>query len=150
LSLINFKKNILVVNVNQLQRIWNNGFNFLFNFFYFSLNFLLFGSFFFKNEILSYNWNNSILTQTNWKYSYSFFIYKTNKFNDKNDFFFTKLVDCGIDFFLVVDTFFHFKNLFYFKKNNIYTFGLTAFNLNPWLVDYPFPILNSNLIIQYF
>jgi hypothetical protein len=111
---------------------------------------LLFGSFFFKNEILSYNWNNSILTPHNWKYSYSFFVYKTNTFSSKVDFFFWKLNEQGIDFSLVIDTFFHFKNIFYFKKNNIYTFGLIPFNLNPWIVNYAFPILNLSLLTQYF
>jgi hypothetical protein len=45
---------------------------------------------------------------------------------------------------------FHYKNLFYFKKHHIYTFGLLPSNLNPALVNYPFPILNFNLLVQHF
>jgi hypothetical protein len=96
------------------------------------------------------NWNYNIFEINLWKYYFPFFIFKLNNYNKKTDFFFNKLNSLGINFFLITDCFYHFKNLHYIKKKNLYSIGLINLELNPWLVDYPILNFFESFLTQLF
>lgn len=103
-----------------------------------------------KNEILAINWYHSKFSINLWNYYFPFFIFKLNNYNKKSEYFFEKLFYTNINFFIIIDTIFHYKNLHYFNKYNYYTIGLVDASVNPSLVS--FPILNffNNYNIQIF
>ena len=79
-----------------------------------------------------------------------FFTLQSLSFNKKTDFFFSKFKECETDFFFITDTDYHYKNLNYFNKNQIFTIGLIGINLNPFLVNYCIPIFVNNNVTQLF
>lgn len=145
-----FKHNSISINVTKIFAKWNDFYNFLFNIFYYNYNILLFGSYLFKNEISALNWINFNLEMNAWRYCFPFFTLKTNIFNKKIDFFFNKLKSSNFDFFLITDSHYHFKNLYFFKKYKFFTIALNDLNLNPNLFNYSIPVISSNNLVQFF
>jgi hypothetical protein len=146
----NKNSSIIILNVKKLMNRWRDALDLFYNIFYFNYNPLIFSSPLFKNEILALNWNYNKWNINIWKYSFPFFIFKPNTYSNKIDFFFEKLKFLNINFFFVTDCFYHFKNLFYFKKHNYFTVGLTQINNNPWTVSYPILSFFNNYLIQFF
>jgi hypothetical protein len=105
---------------------------------------------FFKNETLSLNWSLNKWDIRSWKYCYPFFVFKTNLFSQKTNFFYDKLITLGYTFFIVTDCIYHYKNIYFFKKKQLYTVGLIPLNVNPWLVTYPVFASSNNYLNQIF
>ena len=146
----NHKNKIIVIHSVKFLARWKDAYDLIFNIFYYNFNPLIFGSPFFKNQILSLNWNYNNFEVNIWKYYFSFFIFKLNNFSSKSDFFYSKLRDLNINFFFVTDCFYHFKNLHYFKRHDYYTVGLININISPWLISYPIISFFDNFLIQLF
>lgn len=146
----NIKKDIIIININKFLFRWKDAYSFIFNIYYYDFKPLYFGTYFFKNEILSLNWKENCLNPSLWKFNYSFFIFKTNKFNVKNDFFFLKLAAVNLDFTIITDPLFHFKNIYYLNRNKFFILSLIDINLDPWLVNYPIPVVYNSNLIQFF
>lgn len=142
--------NILLTDTKKFFKRWHNAYTVLFNVFFYNFSPTVFGTPFFKNEILSLNWHYSNLDTNTWKYTFPFFVYKLNNFNRKIEFFFNKLQEANVNLYFITDCFYHFKLLHYFNKQKLYTLGLVSSNLNPWLVSYPLPVLSNNLFLQFF
>lgn len=146
----NNKNKVIIFNFNKIFLRWNDTYNLLFNIFYYNLNPLLLGSPLFKKEILSLNWQYSNFDINLWRYYFPFFIFKTNKYSPKTDFFFDRISSLGINFFLITDCHFHYKNLSYLKKKNLYTIGLIDVNTQPWIVTYPILTFFESYLTQSF
>ncbi len=142
-------KLILIDPVKFLIR-WKDSYDLLYNIFYYNFNPLVFSSNLFKNETLALNWNYNIFDINLWRYYFPFFIFKLSNFNKKTDFFFDKIFSKGINFFLITDCQFHYKNLHYINKKNFYSIGLVNINLDPWLVTYPIISFFENFLTQLF
>jgi hypothetical protein len=72
------------------------------------------------------------------------------RYNFKSNFFFEKLIYFNINFFLLTDCSYHYKNIYYMKKNNAFTIGLININLSPWIISYPIITFFDNYITQFF
>ena len=144
------QKKVLILNIHKFLIRWKEAYDLLFNIFFYNFNPLFFSSNFFKNETLSLNWNYNTFDINLWKYYFPFFTLKLNNYNKKTDFFFSKLFFLKINFFLITDCEYHYKNIHYMQKNNGYTIGLINFNLNPWLVSYPIISFLENFLVQLF
>lgn len=144
------KNEIILINTKKFNERWTDAYNLLFNVFFYNLNYLLFGSPFFKKEILALNWNNNLLEINMWRYYFPFFIFKLNKHNKQVSYYLDKLNFLEINFYLITDCAYHYKNLYYLKKKNLYSVGLISINLNPWLIDYPIITFFENYITQLF
>jgi hypothetical protein len=118
--------------------------------FFYKINPIIFSSPFFKKETLSFNWNFHNWEQALWRYYFNFFYFKFNKNTTKFDFFTLKLQEMDIDFFLITDVNYHFKNLYFFRNYKFYTIGLTPINVNPWIVNYPVPVVQNHYLMQLF
>lgn len=149
-SITTSKEKIIVINSQKLINRWKSSYDFMFNIFYFDLNFTIFSSPVFKKETLSVNWSSISWSLSLWKYYSPFFIFQPNRYNKKIEFFFKKLKQIDISFFIVTDCLYHYKNLFYLKKNNSFTLGLINFYDNPWIVSYPIISFFDNYLIQSF
>lgn len=149
-SIVGNKNKIIIINSAKFLARWKTSYDLLFNIFYYNLNPLLFSSPSFKKQTLALNWNYNNWSVDLWKYYAPFFVFQPNRYDKKINFFFSKLKTLNANFFIVTDCFYHYKNLFYFKKNDYYTVGLINVNNNPWLVSYPIISFFDNFLIQLF
>lgn len=146
----NNKNKVLIFDFNKIFLRWNDSYNLLFNIFYYNINPLILGSPLFKKEVLSLNWQYSNFDINLWRYYFPFFVFKANKYSSKTDFFFERISSMGVNFFLVTDCHFHFKNLSYLKKRNLYTVGLIDMHTQPWIVTYPILTFFESALSQAF
>lgn len=146
----NFKKNFVLIDSRKLLNRWKNAQNLIFNVYYYQFLPLIFGSFDFKQEILALNWNNLKLDLMFWRYSFTFFFFKINKYGFKINQFYNKLSLYNFNFFFISNSLYHYKNIFYFNKLKFYTIGPVSSNISPWLLSYPIPALSINFLIEYF
>jgi hypothetical protein len=99
---------------------------------------------------LSLNWNCLFFDLKFWKYCSYFFIFKVNKYGEKMFHFYSKIFSFDITFFLISNTMYHYKNLYYFNKLQFFTVGLVNSNLSPWLVSFAVPSISVNTVTEYF
>ena len=145
-----FSNKILLIDPVKFLFRWRESYDLLFNIFYYNFNPLIFSSNLFKNETLALNWNYNIFDINIWRYYFPFFIFKLSKFNKKTDFFFDKIYSRGVNFFIITDCHFHYKNLHYLNKKKLYSIGLINVNLDPWLVSYPIITFFESYLTQMF
>lgn len=146
----NISNDVAVIDVKKFLNRWNDALNLLFNIFFYDFNPLLFSSSWFKTETLALNWNYNHFDINTWKYYFPFFVFKLNNYNSKTGFFFEKLSSLNINFFIVTDCFYHYKNLFYMRKKNCYSIGLVNVNIDPWVIAYPIVSFFESLLVQLF
>ncbi len=145
-----FSNKLLILDPVKFLLRWKESYDLLFNIFYYNFNPLIFSSNLFKNETLALNWNYNIFDINLWRYYFPFFVFKLSNFNKKTDFFFDKMNYKGINFFIITDSQYHFKNLHYINKKNLYSIGLVNVNLNPWILTYPIITFFENFMTQLF
>ena len=56
----------------------------------------------------------------------------------------------SFDAAIIADVKFHEKNLFFLKRFNFYTIGLSPANYDPWNLCFPIPLLGDSLLGQYY
>lgn len=140
----------LVIDVNKFLSRWKDSIDLLLNVFFYKLRAVVFGSPFFKNEILSLNWLHGGFDISLWRHYFPFFTFKPNTYSKKTEAFFVKLKEAGEDFYIVTDCYYHFKNLYYMRRLGCYTIGLVGVDVNPWLVSYPIVGFFESLVTQLF
>ena len=146
----NSKGSSCLIDVYKVMNRWVDFFNLSINLYLMDLNPFIYSSPFFKNETLSLNWNLKKWDLLSWKLTYPYFIFKTNYFSQKTNFFYEKLREEDCSMILVSDCLYHYKNLYFFKKNNFYTIGLVTLNVNPWIVTYPVFASSNSYLNQIF
>ena len=145
-----FKKKVILININKFFSRWIDAHSIFYNIFYYDFLPLAFGSSLMKNEVLALNWYYSKFDINLWNYYFPFFIFKLTNYNKKSEYFFAKLFDAGINFFIIIDAAYHYKNLHYFNRYNYYTVGLIDMSLDPALIAYPIINFFNNYSIQIF
>jgi len=145
-----FKKDLIVVNSRQFYERWKDARDFIFNIYYYNFTPILFGSFEFQNEILALNWNNINMEYNYWKYTFSFFTRAVNNYGVRTKHFFKKIENLNVDFFLITNANYQYKNIYYFNKFKFFTIGPVTSNLSPWLLTYSLPVFSVNPLSEYF
>lgn len=145
-----YSDNIAILDMAMFLARWKDCYDLIFNIFYYNLNPILLGSPVFKDETLALNWNYNHFDINLWRYYFPFFIFKANKYSRRVDFFFKKLSQYNITFYIITDCTYHYKNMHYISKKKIYSIGLINVNVNPWLVEYPIISFFDSYITQLF
>lgn len=143
-------KEVVVIDAQKFLARWKDAFDLLLNIFFYEFKTLTFGSPVFKNEILSLNWLSGCFDINLWRYYFPFFTFRLNNYNKKTEFFFDKMCDLGVSFYIVSDCYYHFKNLHYARKSGCYTIGLVGVDSDPWLVSYPIVGFFESTVTQLF
>lgn len=129
---------------------WLNGHLLLINIFFFNLTLLVLGNKFLWKETLTLNWLHYEFSDSIFKILRNKFFFKDHNPSSKTDFVFDKLKELNADAFLVLNVSTHKSNLFFLKKLGVFTIGFISVDNNPWLLSYPIPVFNQNLVVQYF
>lgn len=139
-----------LININKVMARWSDFFNLTLNLYLMDLHPFIYSSPFFKDETLSLNWSLNIWDTRSWKLTYPYFIFKANYFSQRTGFFYNKLAESDYNLFIISDCLYHYKNLYFFKKNKFYTIGLVSLNINPWIVNYPIIASSNSYLNQIF
>ena len=140
----------LLISIQKFFTRWKKTYYLLFNLFYYRIDLLVFGTSFFKNEVLSLNWlTNSSLVDL-WRFVSPFFYFKPSKIFDNAIYIFYKLKLLGLNIALVMDISYHTKTLYYLKTTTFYTIGVVPLNLNMYSVNFAIPTASENLFTQLF
>lgn len=148
-----FKQTNKLVHSTNIKKVllrWTLVSDLFCNLFWHELSPIVFSSPFFKSETLSINWAVHNWEQLLWRYYHLFFNFKVNKNTEKFNFFCLKMQENEINFFLITDSSYHFKNLYFFRAFNFYTIGLVSFNMSPWVVNFPVPVADNHFLMQLF
>jgi hypothetical protein len=141
---------VSVMDAAFFLKRWASAQSLLFNFFYYKKIPLIFGSIFFKREVLAINWQYSKLSLAVWKYAFPFFIFKTTIFSKRIDTFFARFKHLGFRLFLISDCAYHRKVLYYLNKHKAFSIGLVTAVTDPWVVSFALPILSTRLLAFFF
>nr|ASY95726.1 ribosomal protein S2 [Stylonychia lemnae] len=139
-----------IINSRKLINRWLNSIDLLYNLNYFYLKPLVMSIPFFRKECLSFNWYFSKWEFSFWKLAFPFFVRRTNAYHRKVGYFYALLKEDVSAFFIVTDCIYHFKNLYYLRKNHFFTIGFVNLAGNPWVVNYPVINMIESLTNQAF
>ena len=147
---LNTRDSLLSLNTTTLHTRWKNFYDLLTNLLFLNLRLFFLGSKFLWGEIVASNWLNfrskSLLR---WSIARSFFFFDHNP-NLFSGLTFERFLELEPDFIFVLDIQRHRTHLFFLRPYNIFLIGLVPANLNPWELNYPIPVFNSSLLIQYY
>ena len=150
LNVFNKSNRLLIVDGRNIINRWNDAYTLFYNIFFYNHQYLIFSSAVFKQETLAINWDANVFDLNLWRYYSPFFCYKINRYNEKSNFFFKKLIENNINIFLITDINYHYKNLHYLKKKNAFTIGLISITDDLATVAYPILTLSDNYVVQLF
>ena len=129
---------------------WKQFYLLMFNLYFYRVNSLLFGTTFFRREILSLNWNLNSGLRNFWKYVNPFLTFRSTKIFNHGWVLFSTLKLRGYTTAFIFDALYHNKTLYYLRTNNYYTIGLVPTNLSCSSLDFALPSSSDNIFTQLF
>jgi len=122
----------------------------MFNLFFYKIDTLTFGTSFFKQELLSLNWQSMKKFKFMWRYTRPFLSFRSNKITTYGDFVFYRLNLLGMRLGLVIDVLYHSKTIYYLHRSGFYTVGLVPINYNINTLNFAVPSTSDSLLTQVF
>lgn len=144
------KGGLVTLNIPKLFAKWKNAYYLLFNLSYYQLESLLFGTSFFKTELLALNWNAFNSLKFLWRYSRPFLFYKPSKITDYGDLIYYRLNLLGLRTAVIVDILYHHKTIYYLHRSRIYSIGLVPTNHHIKSVNFAIPTGHDSILTQLF
>lgn len=144
------KNGVAILQVKPFLLRWTDAHNLFCSIFFYNLGTALFGTTLFKNETLALNWHLNEFDINLWRYYFPFFVFKTNSYNKKIKFFLNRLEEYNVNFYIISDCTYHFKNIHFLNKHKFYSIGLVNANMSPWIVSYPIISFFDSYITQLF
>ena len=139
-----------VISIRKFFIRWKQAYYLLFNLFFYDIPLIVFGTTFFRKELLSFNWKSTPKLLSVWRYVSPFFFFKPSKIFDAANFIFLRLRMLGLNVALVLDITYHIKTLYYLNTTTFYTIGVVPINLNMHSVNFALPTSSDSLFTQLF
>ena len=139
-----------VISIRKFFIRWKKTYYLIFNLFYYRINLLVFGTSFFKKELLALNWSLNTKLLNIWRYASPFFYFKPSRIFDDANYIFHKLRLLGLNIALIIDVSYHHKTLYYLNTVAFYTIGVVPLNLNMYSVNFAVPTSSESLFTQLF
>jgi hypothetical protein len=139
-----------VICIRKFFMRWKKTYYLIFNLFYYRIHLLVFGTSFFKKELLALNWSVNVKLLHIWRYVAPFFYFKPSRIFDDANYIFHKLKLLGLNIALVIDVAYHHKTLYYLNNVSFYTIGVVPLNLNMYSVNFAVPTSSESLFTQLF
>lgn len=139
-----------VICIRKFFTRWKKTYYLMFNLFFYRINLLVFGTSFFKKELLALNWSVNTKLLNIWRYVSPFFYFKPSRIFDDANYIFHKLRLLGLNIALIIDVSYHHKTLYYLNTVSFYTIGVVPLNLNMYSVNFAVPTSSESLFTQLF
>ena len=144
------KGGVSALDVSRLFTRWRDMYLLMLNLTYYEVEFLSFGTRFFKEEVLALNWKNSNQWKFMWKFIRPFLFLQPNKITNQGDQVFWQLYLTGLRVSVILDTPYHLKTLYYLHRAGFYSIGPVPLNYDKNLVDYAVPVGVDSLFTHMF
>lgn len=141
---------VAVLNISKFFTRWKDVYYLMFNLFFYKIDTLTFGTSFFKQELLSLNWQSMKKFKFMWRYTRPFLSFRSNKITTYGDFVFYRLNLLGMRLGLVIDVLYHSKTIYYLHRSGFYTIGLVPINYNINTLNFAIPSTSDSLLTQVF
>lgn len=142
--------NLGCFNITKTFNLWTSIIIFITNIFFYNLNYLVFGTSYFKYEILSLNWNSIKFNQRLWKYTQPFTFFLSNKTTLRNKYYFAFLLTLNYRISFVSDIHYHVKTIFYFNYFKYISVGPVPISSNFYLLSLTMPVSSNFLFSNLF
>ena len=139
-----------IMSLPKLFNRWKSAYYLTYNLYYYKVDILTFAPSFFKNEILSLNWQDLYKFKYVWRYTRPFLTLKSNKITNHAEFVFRRLRLLGLSIGLVTDILYHHKTIYYLRRSTFYSIGLvpSIYHINS--VDFAIPTTYESILMQVF
>jgi hypothetical protein len=139
--------NLGCFNIKRIFNLWSNVLIFITNIFFYKLDYLVFGTSYFKYEILSLNWNLVKFNELLWKYTQPFTFFLSNKttLRNKQYFYYLALINYRLAF--VIDIHYHVKTIYYFNYFKYISVGPVPISSNYYTLSLAMP-MSSNFLFS--
>lgn len=139
-----------VLNISKFFSRWKDVYYLVYNIFFYRMDMLVFGTSFFKRELLAFNWQSMQSLKFMWRYTRPFIALRPNKITTYGDFVFYRLNLLGMRLGFVIDVLYHNKTIYYLHRNGFYTIGLVPINYNINTLNFVIPSSSDSLTAQIF
>jgi len=139
-----------IKSLNALFRVWKRFYLIIFNVLFFNLEYIIFSTIFFKNEVLGLNWRLNPGIRGLWRYIQPFLTLRSTKIFNHGWLVFHLIKLKGYNIAFITDVLYHKKTLYYLNLHNFYQIGIVPTNLNSNLVDIALPTSSDNVFTQLF
>jgi hypothetical protein len=140
----NSNLNVGFFNVKKVFQAWNNIIIFISNMFFYGIKYSVFGSSYFKYEVLSLNWNQLSFIRTLWRYTHPFIFYLRNNTTMKNRLYFDYLTKAHHRIAIIVDIYYHSRTIYYCNRYKLISIGPVPISSNFYTLSIVLPT-SSNL-----
>jgi hypothetical protein len=139
-----------ITSLPKLFNRWKSAYYLIYNLYYYRIDVLTFSPSFFKNEVLSLNWQDLYKFKYIWRYTRPFLTLKSNKITNHAEFVFRRLRLLGLSVGLVTDILYHHKTIYYLRRSTFYSIGLvpSIYHINS--VDFAIPTTYESILMQIF
>ena len=139
-----------IMSLPKLFNRWKSVYYLIYNLYYYKIDILTFSPSFFRNEVLSLNWQGLYKFKYVWRYTRPFLTFKPNKITNHAEFVFRRLRLLGLSIGLVTDILYHNKTLYYLRRSTFYSIGLvpSIYHINS--VDFAVPTTYESVLMQVF
>ena len=139
-----------IMSLPKLFNRWKSAYYLIYNLYYYRIDILTFAPSFFKNEVLSLNWQDLHRFKYVWRYTRPFLTLKPNKITNHAEFVFRRLRLLGMSIGLVTDVLYHHKTIYYLRRSSFYSIGLvpSIYHINS--VDFAIPTTYESILMQVF
>jgi len=144
------KGGVSFIDASRLFTRWKDMYHLLVNITYYNINFVSFGTRFFKDEILSTNWKSSQNWRFVWKFTRPFLFLKPNKISNHGDAVFAALGAYGTRVSIILDLPYHNTTIYYLHRAGFYTIAPVPVNYSKDLVDFAIPTGVDSIFTQLF
>jgi len=151
LYIITHGREVKFVNMTKLFNRWVNIYHLLVNIFLYRTNLMVFGSPIFKEELTALNWSLSSFKYRFFKYATPYFFFKDSSYgSQQSSTFFSLIHDLGYKILIMTNVRDLDKTVHYLKASDFYIIAPIPYNMSPWAVSFPIPVVVNNLFTQLF
>ena len=139
------------VSIAKMITRWVDIFHLLINVFLYRTNLLTFGSPVFKTELVALNWALGSFKYRFFKYATPYFFAKDASYGSQYaSTFFQSVHDLGYKILILTNIRDLEKTVHFLRTVGFFMIAPVPYNMSPWLVSFPIPVIMNNLFAQLF
>jgi hypothetical protein len=142
--------NVAFVNLHKLYKLLDTVVLFITNIFFYQIRYIVFGTSYFRYEVLALGWDFNLIFKAMWRYTHPFLFFLSNKTTRYTEFYFKYLKQQGANLALLVDVYYHQRTLYYCSRFKFITVGPVPITTNMYMVSVALPTASNSAMSNLF